>query len=154
LFACSPGNPTARSLQESDIKLLLNGFKGIVVVDEAYVDFSRSGSVSTWVADYPNLVVLQTLSKAFGLAGIRCGMALASQDIVDVMNKVKAPYSMNKLTSKVANEAVQEIDALTAKIDIVLGERERVAAALKEMPGVSKVYPSDTNFILFQCKNA
>jgi len=95
LFPCSPGNPTARSLQESDIKLLLNGFKGIVVVDEAYVDFSRSGSVSTWVADYPNLVVLQTLSKAFGLAGIRCGMALASQDIVDVMNKVKAPYSMN-----------------------------------------------------------
>ena len=127
----------------------------IVVVDEAYVDFSTKGSAISLIAKYPNVVVLQTLSKAFGLAAIRCGFCLGSPDVIQLMNNVKAPYNVNALTSRTAMEAVEKMESLQTNIQSVLSEREKVATALAGLEYVTKVYPSDSNFLLFRLqKNA
>ena len=157
IFACTPGNPTSQMLSRDDIIALLEApeYDGIVVADEAYIDFAPEGaSVSELVKEHPRLVVLQTMSKAFGLAGIRCGFALGDEAVVEVLNKVKAPYNMNKLTSRVAQAAFAEIATLRANIGVVLGERARVATALEALPEVGAVHPSDTNFLLFEVTNA
>jgi histidinol-phosphate aminotransferase len=157
VFACTPGNPTSRMLSRADIVALLEApeYDGIVVADEAYIDFAPEGaSLSELVKEYPRLIVLQTMSKAFGLAGIRCGFALGDEAVVEVLNKVKAPYNMNKLTSRVARSAFAEIAKLRANIGVVLGERARVAAALEALPTVGTVHHSDTNFLLFEVAHA
>lgn len=157
IFACTPGNPTANMLSRKDIVALLESpdYDGIVVADEAYIDFAPEGSsLSALVKQYPRLVVLQTMSKAFGLAGIRCGFALGDPALIQVMSNVKAPYNVNKLTSKVAISAFEQIGNLKPKITTVLSERDRVASALSKVPAVGRVYASDTNFILFECKDA
>lgn len=154
LFICSPGNPTCKAIPLADIqKVAESSYRGIVVVDEAYVDFSDKGSAVSLVKTHPNIVVLQTLSKAFGLAGIRCGFAIANDDIIQLMNNVKAPYNVNKLTSEVANNAMKNIATLEKNIKLLLEQRESVAKSLEAMDFVVKVYPSDSNFLLVKLKS-
>jgi histidinol-phosphate aminotransferase len=121
-----------------------------VVVDEAYVDFSPLGSAAGLIEKYPNVVVLQTLSKAFGLAGIRLGFALGSDDVIQLMNNVKAPYNVNSLTSNVALNALNSIPVLDANVKELMEQREVVREKLNELDFVTKVFPSDSNFLLFQ----
>jgi histidinol-phosphate aminotransferase len=125
----------------------------LVVVDEAYVDFSTGGSAVSLIGKYPNVVVLQTLSKAFGLAAIRCGFCLGPPDVIQLMNNVKAPYNVNALTSKLALEAFDSVTALSDNVASLLAQREVVATALEKLEFVTKVYPSDSNFLLFRMKS-
>lgn len=154
MFVCSPGNPTCKAIPLSDIiKLAESSYKGIIIVDVAYVDFSNEGSAVSLVKTHPNIVVLQTLSKAFGLAGIRCGFAIGNDDVIQLMNNVKAPYNVNKLTSEVAINAMKNISTLEKNIKILLEQRSVVAASLETLDFVEKVYPSDSNFLLVRLKS-
>ena len=154
IFVCSPNNPTANSINKTDIIELLENFNGLVVVDEAYIDFSDQDSLASSVKEYPNLVVLQTLSKAFGLAGIRLGIAIADPKVISYMLKVKAPYNINKLTSDVALKGFENLKTVTENIQKVKAEKSRVIDALGKLKGVEKVFPSDANFLLFRTQNA
>lgn len=151
LFLCSPGNPTAKAIPLDDIKQIAGSPKAqntLVVVDEAYVDFSDKGSAISILAEYPNVVVLQTLSKAFGLAAIRCGFCMGAPDVIQLMNNVKAPYNVNVLTSKLAISAFDSIHVLNDHIKTTLEERAMVAAELNKLEFVVEVFPSDSNFLL------
>jgi histidinol-phosphate aminotransferase len=154
LFVCSPGNPTSKAIPISDIEQMMesSSFQGIMVVDEAYVDFSSQTSAISLVHKYPNLVVLQTLSKAFGLAGIRCGFAVAHCDIIQLMNNVKAPYNINKMTSEVALNAFTHISELKKNIEVLLDQRELLVQELLKLDFVVKVFHSDSNFLLCRLK--
>jgi len=153
MFVCSPGNPTCKSIPLSDVcKIAESSFNGIIVVDEAYVDFSSETSAISLVETYPNIVVLQTLSKAFGLAGIRCGFAIGRADVIQLMNNVKAPYNVNKLTSEVAINAMRNTTTLEKNVKTLLEQRDVVAKALNELHFVTKVYASDSNFLLARLK--
>lgn len=154
LFLCSPGNPTSKALPIEDIVTIAESekYSGIVVVDEAYVDFSAKGSAVTLVNKYPNVVVLQTLSKAFGLAAIRCGFCIGAPDVIQLMNNVKAPYNINAMTSEMATAAFDNIHVLDANIKNLLEQRVLVAAELEKLDFVTKVYPSDSNFVLFRLR--
>ena len=149
IFVCSPGNPTARSIPHADVVQLCNRVGCMVVLDEAYVDFSEQGSACKLLDQHSNLIVLQTMSKAFGLAGIRLGMALGAENLIQILNNVKAPYSVNKLTESVARSAFNNLDSFVAKVEKIESQKKIVMDALKQMPFVKKVHPSDTNFILF-----
>jgi histidinol-phosphate aminotransferase len=154
VWLCSPNNPTGNCLDRTDIETVLNNFDGLVVVDEAYVNFSRYRSWITELTDYPNLVVLQTLSKAWGLAGLRIGMAFASTGIVDIMNRIKPPYNINESSQSLALQALEELGQVNDMIRILVSERGRMAEALQAMPLVARVHPSDANFLLVQMQGA
>lgn len=154
LFLCSPNNPTANSLKKTDILKLISRFPGIVVLDEAYVDFSAQETMAELVQQYPNLIVLQTFSKSFGLAGIRLGIAITNPEIIEVMLKVKAPYNINKLTADMALKAFDQMSIMKINIEKIIEERDYIAEQLLYAPTVEKVYPSDSNFLLFKIKNA
>jgi histidinol-phosphate aminotransferase len=148
IWLCSPNNPTGNSIDRGDIEMILNNFDGIVVVDEAYINFSRHRSFIPDLADYPNLVILQTLSKAWGLAALRVGMSFASADIIGIMNRIKPPYNINEAAQQLASEALEEVEQVNEMIRILVTERDRLAVALAEHPLVQHVYPSDANFLL------
>ncbi len=150
LFLCSPNNPTGNDFEPDRLRRLIAAFPGIVVVDEAYIDFSDSPGCRQWLPEFPNLVVMQTFSKAWGLAAIRLGMAFASTEIISLLNKVKPPYNINKLTQQTALEALQEHSDTQEKIRHILAERQILAAALESLPFVESVYPSNANFILIK----
>ena len=152
IFICSPGNPTAKSIPLSDVRLIASSVNAIVIVDEAYVDFSSVPSATSLVSEFDNVVVLQTLSKAFGMAGIRCGFAIGPADVIQLMNNVKAPYNVNKLTSDAAANALKNTATLDKNIQELLEQRELLAKQLIELDFVEKVYPSDANFLLFRVK--
>jgi histidinol-phosphate aminotransferase len=154
LFLCSPNNPTANDMKRTDMLKLVAKFPGVVVVDEAYIDFSKQESMAQMVLQYPNLVVLQTFSKAFGLAGIRLGVALANPEIIKYMLRVKAPYNINKLTADIALTAFEHLDLVKFNIEKILDEREYVAEQLGHSNEITKVYPSNANFLLFKIKDA
>lgn len=154
LFICSPNNPSGNSINLAAIKTLLQEFKGLVVIDEAYIDFSVETSWVSVLADYPNLVVTQTLSKAYGMAGIRLGICIASQEIIAVLNKIKPPYNVNQLTQQKAMERVADVVGVTEEVDKILEERERLRTALERISFVKKVYPTDANFILAKVDDA
>lgn len=154
IFLCSPNNPTANSLNPDDIFAIAEGFDGIIVVDEAYIDFSRQKSFAAEVQNYNNMVVLQTMSKSFGLAGIRLGVAIAAPEIIDIMMKVKAPYNINKLTSKAAIRGYEAIDVMKEKVAQIIDEREKIIASLEEISQVDKVFPTDANFLIFRVDEA
>jgi len=153
VFVCSPNNPTGNSIHRQDIETLLVNFNGLVVVDEAYVNFSKSPSLTKELAEFPNLVVLQTLSKAWGLAGLRLGMAFASQEIISVFNKIKPPYNINQATQEIVLEALKNVDQVNAWIRETVREREKLAAELKTIPQVEHVTPSDANFMLVKLQS-
>ncbi|MEQ9263804.1 MAG: histidinol-phosphate transaminase [Balneolaceae bacterium] len=154
IFLCSPNNPTANNLKIEDISKIIDNFNGIVVVDEAYIDFSEQNSLAKDVLEKNNLVVLQTMSKSFGLAGIRLGIAMADSEIINYMMKVKAPYNVNKLTSQVALKGLANTNAMKAKVNLIKYEREEIIKRLNAIPQVEKVYPSDANFLIFRIPEA
>lgn len=154
IWICSPNNPTANSLNRQDIEIILNNFSGLVVIDEAYINFSRHRSFIQELRDYPNLVVLQTMSKAWGLAGLRVGMAFASQAIVEVLNKVKPPYNISESTQELVLKALEEVGMVNDMIRILVQLREQLAVELAALPMVHKVYPSDANFLLVKTDDA
>lgn len=154
LFICSPNNPTGNTFDASKIKYLLDNFRGILVIDEAYIDFSSQDSFLKRLPDYPRLVILQTFSKAWGSAGVRLGMAFASSGIIEVFNKVKYPYNINALTQEYALEILEKEECVKEWVDVLLRERLKLETLLQEFPFVTKVYPSDANFLLVRTRDA
>lgn len=154
IFICSPNNPTGNSINRDDIQTLLANFSGIVVVDEAYINFSRQKSFIQELTECANLVVMQTLSKAWGLAGLRVGMAFASEEIIEVMNKVKPPYNVNESSQQLALAALANVGQVNEWIKETLTQRDRLVLQLKDFEFVVDIYPSDANFILVKTTNA
>lgn len=148
LFVCSPNNPTGNLLSRSEIDKLITSFGGIVVLDEAYIDFAADGGLLGSLERYPNLVILQTMSKAWGIAGLRVGFAFADKAIIGAMTKVKYPYNINSLTQQKAIEVAQRVERFQTKLRSILSERERLATLLCSIDKIECVYPSDSNFIL------
>ena len=154
MWLCSPNNPTGNLLNDKEIEKLLDKFQGIVVVDEAYTDFANHFSWITKLAQYPNLVVLQTLSKAWASAAIRLGMAFSSEEIIQIFNKIKYPYNVNILTQKKALEVLSTPQKVASWVDEILLERMRLIERLKTLSCVEEVYPTDANFVLVKVTNA
>jgi histidinol-phosphate aminotransferase len=154
IFLCSPNNPTGNSLNPSDIEVLLNNYFGLVIIDEAYINFARYHSFTLSLAEYSNLVVLQTLSKAWGLAALRVGMAFASEEIVAIMNKVKPPYNINQASQELVLEALNRVDTVNTTIQQIVKERQRLQTELPLLPIVKKVHESDANFLLVEMNDA
>ena len=154
IFICSPNNPTGNSIIRTDIETILANFKGLVVIDEAYINFSRQKTFIQELTEYSNLVILQTFSKAWGLAALRLGMAFSSRPVIDILNKVKPPYNINQATQDLALAALENIQQVNEWIKITVNERERLSAELAKLQFVKKVYPSDANFILVEVEDA
>jgi histidinol-phosphate aminotransferase len=154
IFICSPNNPTGNSIHRHDIETVLANFNGLVIVDEAYINFSRQKTFIQELTEYANLVVLQTLSKAWGLAGLRVGMAFASEEIIEVMNRVKPPYNINEASQQLALQALQSIEQVTGWIRETLTERDKLVLEIKSFDFVLDIYPSDANFILVKTTDA
>jgi histidinol-phosphate aminotransferase len=154
LFLCSPNNPTGNLLSRDRIHQVLRKFYGIVVIDEAYIDFADSKSFLEELAQYPHLVVLQTFSKAWGLAGLRLGMAFASEYIISILNKIKYPYNVNIRTQELALDALNNAYKKDIWVDEILRQRDRLVKSLKELRIVDKVYPTDSNFVLVRIRDA
>jgi histidinol-phosphate aminotransferase len=154
IFICSPNNPTGNSINRADVETLLANFNGVVVVDEAYINYSRQKTFIQELTEYANLVILQTLSKAWGLAGLRLGMAFASEEIIEVMNKVKPPYNINEATQQLVLQALQNVDQVNNWIKQTLAQRDNLVLGLKKFDFVQDIYPSDANFILVKTTDA
>jgi histidinol-phosphate aminotransferase len=154
IFICSPNNPTGNSIDREDIEVVLNNFEGIVVIDEAYINYSRHRSFVAELKEYPNLVVMQTFSKAWGLAALRLGINFASGEIIDILNKIKPPYNINQATQELALKALDNLEDVNTMIRETVKEREALVKELVQLPMVKKVYPSDANFVLAKMDNA
>ena len=154
IWLCSPNNPTGNSLDRKEIVKLLTSFEGIVVLDEAYIDFASEGSFSGFLSQYPNLVILQTFSKAWGSAAIRLGMAFASTEIISILNKIKYPYNVNILTQKQAVASLKNADQTKAWVKTLLAERTVLVQELEKLPLVQHIYPTDANFVLVKVPDA
>lgn len=154
IWICSPNNPTGNAINRNDIETILNNFNGLVVIDEAYINFSRHKSFTQELADYPNLVIMQTFSKAWGLAGLRLGMAFASKELISILNTVKPPYNINQATQELALKALKEVGQVNDMIKEIVQMRVALKAVLEKIPAIEKVYPSDANFLLVKMKNA
>ena len=154
LFLCSPNNPTGNSFNKNEIEELLIKFQGLVIIDEAYIDFSEHESWLNKLEKFPNLIITQTLSKAYGMAGIRLGICYASTEIISVLNKIKPPYNVNELTQQRAIEQLQNLELVEQQISNILKEREAMSEELVTLDFVCKVYPSDANFLLVKVDDA
>ncbi|ABG58541.1 histidinol-phosphate transaminase [Cytophaga hutchinsonii] len=150
IFICSPNNPTGNLMSEDKVKRILNAFSGIVVVDEAYIDFADTKGFVPLLDQYPNMVVLQTFSKAWGMAALRLGTAFASKEIVSVLNKIKPPYNINLLTQEAALEALQNVSVKDEMVYKILKQRDWLREELSKLPVCLELYPSDANFILMR----
>ncbi len=154
IFICSPNNPTGNSINRADVEIILNNFDGIVVIDEAYINYAKQKTFIAELTEYPNLVVMQTLSKAWGLAGLRLGMAFASKPIIDLMNKVKYPYNINTATQLLVLEALENISWVNDHIATTVVERENLKKELLNLSFTEDVFPSEANFLLAKMKDA
>jgi histidinol-phosphate aminotransferase len=154
LFLCSPNNPTGNNLLRADIEYLLNNFSGIIIIDEAYINFSDQKTFIQELTKYPNLIVMQTLSKAWGLAALRLGICFASMDIIDVFNKVKPPYNINEASQQIAFQALLQTDKVNSWIKEVVQQTHFLSAEFKNFSFVEKVYPTAANFILIKVDDA
>jgi len=154
LFICSPNNPTGNIIHRDTIGFILNNFNGIVIVDEAYIDFAEEKSMVKMVNEYNNLIISQTFSKAWGLAGARLGTAYACEELISLFNNVKSPYNVSILNQKAALEALDNIDLFHDNLAVILKEKKRVERLLMDMATVKKVYPSHANFILIEVDDA
>ncbi len=154
IFLCSPNNPSGNLLQREKVEKVIRRFNGIVVIDEAYIDFANDPGFVPELTHYPNLVILQTLSKAWGLAGLRLGLCMASEEIINVLNKIKYPYNVNVVTQQIAFETLLTTDQMLASVGTILQERKKLRNALSAIKIVSKIFPSDANFLLVKIANA
>jgi len=154
LFICSPNNPTGNIYALETIAAIASGFKGLVVVDEAYIDFSNTASAISLLEELPNIVVLQTMSKAYGVAGLRLGMAFANEQIITVLNKIKPPYNVNTLSQIEGLKILQNRKKVLEQIDLLNSEKTVLVELLKQIPSVKKVYPSEANFLLVEFKDS
>ena len=154
LFVCSPNNPTGNSMNRADVQLLLNNFPGIVIIDEAYINYSKQKTFIQELTEYPNLIVIQTLSKAWGLAALRLGLCYASLDIIDLFNKVKPPYNINEASQQLALEALQNTEQVNEWIKEVVQQKEILINEFRDLSFVRTVYASDANFILIRVDDA
>lgn len=154
IWICSPNNPTGNSMQREEVTKVLTQFQGIVVVDEAYSDFTQKRPFRYDLETYPNLIVLNTFSKAWGCAAIRLGMAFASTDIIALFNKVKYPYNVNLLTQQQAKEILHNIPKVNQWLSVIISERDRLLPSVAELPFCKKVYPTDANFFLAEVTDA
>jgi histidinol-phosphate aminotransferase len=154
IFICSPNNPTGNSMNEADIEYITGNFNGIVVIDEAYIDFSDKPSFNKMVYKYSNLIVMQTFSKAFGLASVRVGMAFANPVIIQYFNKLKPPYNISTINQKAALKKLGKPEEYINQIVTIKKEKERLVSNLKKLKLTEKVYPSDANFLLVKVRNA
>lgn len=154
LFICSPNNPTGNDLDRLDIESLLNNFPGMVIIDEAYINFSMQKSFIRELTEYENLIVMQTLSKAWGLAGLRLGLAFASEKLIDLLNKVKPPYNINHASQAIAIKALENIQQVNENIRNIVQQRNWVHDELQQFKFVQIIYSSDTNFILVKVDDA
>ena len=154
LFLCSPNNPSGNSFDTNDLTDLIKGFKGVVVVDEAYIDFSSKNSLISLINENNNLIITQTLSKAYAMAGIRLGMGFSNEKIINYLNKIKPPYNINVLTEKKALEELNKIDDIKKNIGLVLNQRKLLISSLDKLDFVKKIYKSDANFLLVKFDNA
>ena len=154
IWLCTPNNPTGNCLIREEVIKVIEGFEGLVIVDEAYSDFSQQKTLRSELAKYPNLIVLNTMSKAWGCAAIRLGMAFASEEIISIFNKVKYPYNINQLTQHQALEALKDPFEVDKWVKILLEERSRMIEAFKLLPICEKVYPTDANFFLAKMTDA
>ncbi|MDB2568288.1 histidinol-phosphate transaminase [Flavobacteriaceae bacterium] len=154
LFLCSPNNPTGNSFDTNDLIDLIKGFNGVVVVDEAYIDFSSKQSLISLINENNNLIITQTMSKAYGMAGIRLGMGFSNQKIINYLNKIKPPYNINVLTERKALEKLNKIDEIKKNIDLVLNQRKLLISCLEKLDFIDKIYKSDANFLLVKVDNA
>lgn len=154
LFLCSPNNPTANSFRREAVLPLCDAFPGLVVIDEAYIDFSREPGWLQELTARPNLVITQTLSKAFGMAGIRLGICYASEGIIRILNRIKPPYNVNELSQRQAMRALEDSESVRHRVAQLLEERATMEAELKEIPFVVRIFPSDANFLLVRVDDA
>ena len=154
LFLCSPNNPTGNSFEINVLDNLIKKFNGIVVVDEAYIDFSPQKSLTNLIDKYENLIITQTMSKAYGMAGIRLGMGISNNKIINYINKIKPPYNVNTLTENKALKELNKIDEIKKNIDLVLNQRMLLLTSLEKLDFVEKIYKSDANFLLVKVDNA
>lgn len=154
LFLCSPNNPTGNSFSNESVEKLLKSFNGLVVIDEAYIDFSSKESWLLRLAEFPNLIITQTLSKAYGMAGIRLGICYASEEIIAVLNKIKSPYNVNELTQQRALKRILTKNKVKNEIEKILEQRDKLIAKLKLISFIEKVYPTDANFVLIKVDDA
>lgn len=154
LFICSPNNPTGNNLNRTDIETLLNNFSGILIIDEAYINYSKQKTFLQELTEYENLLVMQTLSKAWGLAALRLGLAFASEKIIDLFNRVKPPYNINLASQQLGIKALEGINEVNANIKTTVVQRELMEQDLMKFDFIEKIYPSDANFILIKTKNA
>ena len=154
IFICSPNNPTGNCFSEKDVDFILNNFKGIVLIDEAYIDFSTAESWLKVLNQFPNLIITQTFSKAWALASARVGIAYTSAEIVQLLNKVKMPYNISKLNQQAAIDALDNPSDFKKNIKIILKEKEALIQALNDLKLVKKIYPTDANFLLVEVTNA
>ena len=148
MFLCSPNNPTSNSFNRADIIFLIRNFNGLVILDEAYIDFSKERSFTEMLSDFPNLIIFQTLSKAWGMAGVRLGMAIASYEIIEVLNRIKYPYNVNILTQRLALERLKKEDEKEIWVKTILDQREYLNHKLGEFSFVKGILPSDANFLM------
>ncbi len=154
IFICSPNNPTGNTIDKNIVEEILKKFKGIVIIDEAYIDFSELPSWIETLNEYPNLIVSQTLSKAWGLASARVGVCYTSEEIIEIFNKVKPPYNVSGLNQKAAIDALENYENFQKNIQIIKKEREKLKAELNKIDLVKKIYPSEANFLLIEMVNA
>lgn len=154
LFICSPNNPTGNLINKEDIAYILNNFKGIVIVDEAYIDFAEADSLLGLLHQYNNLIISQTFSKAWGLAAARVGTAYSNKEIIQLYNKVKAPYTISEINQKAAIKALENYTTYKQHVKLILDEKERLKTELQQISLVKKIYPSDANFLLVEVDDA
>jgi histidinol-phosphate aminotransferase len=154
IFLCSPNNPTGNSFSDENVAYLLKNFNGLVVIDEAYIDFSEKESWINELDEYPNLIITQTLSKAYGLAGIRLGICYASTEVISVLNKIKPPYNVNELTQKRALDRLDNQNIINSEIESIIAQREELLKVLLNVKFVEKIYPTEANFILIKVDDA
>ena len=154
LFICSPNNPTGNNMNRDDVKFLLNNFSGLVIIDEAYINYSNQKTCIQELTEFPNLLVMQTLSKAWGLAALRLGLCFASIDIIDLFNKVKPPYNINQASQQIALEALQKTEQVNEWIKEAVQEKEKLIKDFEEFPFIKTVYASDANFVLVKVEDA
>jgi histidinol-phosphate aminotransferase len=154
LFLCSPNNPTGNSFSVKNVEMLLKSFQGLVILDEAYIDFSKQKSWLQRLNEFPNLIITQTLSKAYGMAGIRLGICYASAEIISVLNKIKPPYNVNELTQQKALSRILNQKIVKKEIDDILEQKEKLIDKLKGISFIEKIFPTDANFVLLKVDDA